>query len=327
MNQKIDRKFCVAPMIDWTDRFERYFLRLISKHAVLFTEMITAPAIIHGKRERLLGFDESEHTVVLQLGGSDPDQLNLAVEIAETWGYDEYNLNLGCPSDRVQAGKFGACLMAEPQLVAECLSAMQSATDKPVTAKTRIGIDEQDSYEFLHAFVAAMEKVGVDTFYIHARKAWLKGLSPKQNREIPPLNYAAVEQLIEDFPNSQFILNGGIQTWEEVESHLTWCHGVMLGRAVYQAPYMLAELDARLYGDDEPVKSRAQVVEAMLPFIEGELNEGVRLQSIVRHMLGLYSGQLGAKRWRRYLSENAHKKDAGIEVLLDALALMNELGV
>lgn len=310
----------VAPMMDWTDRHERAFLRVISKRTLLYTEMVTTGAILHGDRDRLLAFDASEHPVALQLGGSEPEELAACAREGAARGYDEVNLNLGCPSDRVQRGRFGACLMTEPALVADCVAAMIAAVDVPVTVKTRIGVDDRDSYEALAAFVATVAAAGCRSFTIHARKAWLSGLSPKENREIPPLRYDVVYALKRDFPDLEIMLNGGVQSLEEASAHLKRVDGVMIGRAAYQSPYVLAEADRLLFGETAEPRSREQVVADFLPYVERRLAEGVPLKSIVRHMLGLFNGLPGARAWRRHLAEQAHKPGAGPEVIEAALA-------
>ena len=306
-------------MMDWTDRHCRYFLRLISRHVYLYTEMITTGAILHGDSERLLRFHPDEHPLALQLGGSDPGELAACARIAAKYGYDEVNLNVGCPSDRVQTGRFGACLMADPALVAECVAAMGEASPLPVTVKTRIGIDEHQSYAFLAQFVATVASAGCRTLIIHARKAWLQGLSPKENREVPPLDYQAVYRVKQDFPQLEIILNGGITDLNQAQDHLTKVDGVMLGRAAYHNPYLLAEVDRRFFGDLRPPLSRHQVVARMLPYVEQELAAGTRLHHITRHILGLYQGVPGARAWRRYLSEHGHGEAAGPEVIQQAL--------
>lgn len=305
-------------MLEWTDRHCRYFLRLLTRHARLYTEMITTSAVLRGDRERLLRFDPFEKPLALQLGGSDPTPLAESARWAREWDYDEVNLNVGCPSDRVQNGRFGACLMAEPELVADCVAAMRAAVDLPVTVKTRIGIDDRDSYADLAHFVDTVAKSGCDTFIIHARKAWLKGLSPRENREIPPLRYDVARQLKQDFPALTIVLNGGILGLDEAEQHLEGFDGVMIGRAAYHDPYLLAQADARLFDDSHPIPTRHEVVESFIPYVESRLEEGIRLQSMVRHILGLFHAAPGGRRWRRYLSENAHKADAGIDVLREA---------
>lgn len=314
------QRFSVAPMLDWTDRHCRYFHRQLSEHALLYTEMVTTGAIIHGKAD-YLAYNEQEHPIALQLGGSNPTDLAHCAKLAAERGYDEVNLNVGCPSDRVQNGRFGACLMAEPDLVAQCVSAMREVADIPVTVKTRIGIDEQDSYEFLTDFINIVsEKGGCEQFTIHARKAWLSGLSPKENREIPPLDYPRVYQLKKDFAHLSLAINGGVKSLAEAEEHLLHLDGVMIGREAYQSPYLLAQVDQRLFGSDKPVKKRREIVEAMYPYIEQQLSQGAYLGHITRHMLGLFQSLPGARQWRRYISENAHKAGAGIEVVETALA-------
>lgn len=312
-------RLCLAPMMDWTDRHYRYFLRLLSRRVFLYTEMVTSGAVLHGERARLLAFNAVEHPVALQLGGSEPTALADCARIAQDWGYDEVNLNVGCPSDRVQNGRFGACLMAEPALVAECVAAMQAAVTIPVTVKTRIGIDERDSYPELAAFVQTVAAAGCETFIIHARKAWLKGLSPKENREIPPLRYDIAAQIKQDFPALSVVLNGGILGLDDSLAHLQTFDGVMLGRAAYHNPYLFAEADQRLFGDDAPILSRHEILQAFLPYVEQELANGTRLQAMARHILGLFHGAPGGRQFRRHLSENATKPGAGIEVLLAAL--------
>ncbi len=307
-------------MMDWTDRHDRYFLRLISRNALLYTEMVTADAILHGDRMRLLRFDTAEQPLALQLGGSEPAKLSQCTKIAEDWGYDEVNLNVGCPSDRVQSGRFGACLMAEPDLVADCISAMQHSTHLPVTVKTRIGIDDQDSYEHLHRFISSVAKAGCKVFIIHARKAWLRGLSPKENREIPPLHYETVYRVKRDFPELTIILNGGVTTLDAIDLHLSHVDGVMLGRAAYQNPYLLSDVDQRYYGAQSAAPSRLEIVEQLLPYVARELSSGTALKHITRHILGLFQGQPGARAWRRYLSENAHLPDAGLHTLQVAMS-------
>ena len=316
--------FSVAPMLDWTDRHCRYFHRRISRHAVLYTEMVTTGAILFGNNlERFLGH-EADEPVILQLGGGEPDALAQCAQLGEQWGYAAINLNVGCPSDRVQNNMIGACLMAHPKLVAECVSAMKAAVSIPVTVKTRIGIDEMDSFEQFEAFCAAQIEAGVDELVIHARKAWLQGLSPKENREIPPLKYEWVHQIKQKYPKTPMILNGGLSDLRAAKSHLenfggTPVDGVMLGRAVYENPYLLAEVDGLFYGDETPPPSRFEVVEQMLPYIERHLQTGGRLNHITRHMLGLFRGQPGGRKWRQYLSQHAHQPGAGVEVVEAAL--------
>lgn len=306
-------------MLDWTDRHCRFFLRLLSRQVLLYTEMVTTGAVLHGDRERLLGFNLAEKPLALQLGGSDPRELAECAKIAEAYGYDEVNLNVGCPSDRVQRGRFGACLMAEPELVADCLAAMSHAVSLPVTVKTRIGIDDRDSYEELVYFIQAVAAAGCKTFIMHARKAWLSGLSPKQNREVPPLRYDIVARLKREFPQLEIILNGGIQTMDEAASHLETFDGVMIGRAAYHNPYLLAAVDARFYRDESPAPTRNAVIQSMLPYIARELERGVRLHGITRHMLGLYHHQPGGRVWRRRLGEAAKLRSIGLDELTEIL--------
>jgi tRNA-dihydrouridine synthase A len=316
---QLARRFSVAPMMDWTDRHCRYLHRLLTKRALLFTEMVTSAAIVHGDRERLLGFRAVEHPVAVQLGGSDPAELAEAARIATAFGYDEVNLNVGCPSDRVQSGRFGACLMAEPQLVASCVRAMREATDLPVTVKCRIGIDDQDTEQSLDRFVDLMIGAGADHIYVHARKAWLKGLSPKENRTIPPLDYPRVYRLAKRVAPFEMSINGGIETLDAAAAHLEHLSGVMLGRAAYHEPAMLAEIDHRFFGDVERCFDLAAIMRAMVYYAEEELSHGARLNNITRHMLGLANGRPGARTFRQVLSVDAARKGAGPEVLLRAL--------
>ncbi|MCF4008295.1 tRNA dihydrouridine(20/20a) synthase DusA [Rheinheimera sp. UJ63] len=310
-------------MLDWTDQHCRYFHRLMSQHAVLYTEMVTTGAIIHGKGD-YLGYNEQEHPLVLQLGGSDPKDMATCAKLAEQRGYDAININVGCPSDRVQNGMFGACLMAQPQRVADCVKAMQDQVAIPITVKTRIGIDDSDEYQFLQDFVQMVADAGCQQFVIHARKAWLKGLSPKENREVPPLNYARVYQLKQDFPTLDISINGGIKTLAEAATHLTQLDGVMIGREAYTNPYILSEVDAQLYGDTHPVLSQHQLVRQMLPYIEQQMQQGARFWHIARHMLGLFQGLPGARQWRRLLSEQGHLSSATPALLEAALAKVPE---
>ncbi len=309
----------MAPMLDWTDRHCRYFLRLVSRHVLLYTEMVTTGAVLHGDRSRLLDFDPSEHPLAIQLGGSEPPALAECARIAEAWGYDEINLNVGCPSDRVQRGRFGACLMAEPDLVAECVAAMGQAVSLPVTVKTRIGVDDRDSWDELAHFIRTVADAGCQTFIIHARKAWLSGLSPKENRDVPPLRYDVAARVKDEFPDLEILLNGGIQTLDEAESHLRIFDGVMIGRAAYHNPYLLAEADARLFGAPAPSLTRREIIAAMLPYIQHGLERGNRLHAYTRHLLGLFHGQPGGRIWRRRLGEAATRPGAGVEALLQAL--------
>ena len=314
--------FAIAPMMDWTDRHCRVFHRQLTKHALLYTEMVTAQAIRHGDRERLLGFDPVEQPVALQLGGSDPAMLAEASRIGEEFGYCEINLNVGCPSDRVQEGRFGACLMAEPQLVADCVAAMRAAVKIPVTVKCRIGIDDQDEHEGLDQFVEAVAATGCNTFIIHARKAWLKGLSPKENREIPPLNYARVRQLKASLPHLSIILNGGLVSLEHARAEMGSLDGVMLGRAAYYTPWELAKVDSIFFNAPDPCKGRTDAVRAMFPYIEQQLAKGVGLSKISRHMLGLFHGQPGGRHWRQIISGQSHAPGTGVEVLRKGLEVI-----
>jgi tRNA-dihydrouridine synthase A len=318
----LQHRFCVAPMMDWTDRHCRFFHRLLTARALLYTEMVTAEAVLHGDRDRLLGFSPAEHPVALQLGGSDPARLAEAAAIGADYGYDEINLNVGCPSDRVQEGRFGACLMAEPGLVAACVAAMQARVPVPVTVKCRIGIDDQDSEAGLERFVSAVAGAGCGTFIVHARKAWLQGLSPKENREVPPLDYGRVHRLKAAHPELEIVVNGGIASLDEAEAHLAKTDGVALGRAAYQNPYLLAELDQRLFGTTNAPLSRRDVIEALLPYAERHVRAGGRFNNIARHILGLYHGQPRARAFRRHLSERAPREGAGIAVLQEALRLV-----
>jgi len=314
-------RLCVAPMLDWTDRHCRYFHRLISEHTFLYTEMVTTGALIHGDPHRFLQFNPAENPVAFQLGGSNPRELALCARMIEDYGYDEVNLNVGCPSDRVQNGRFGACLMAEPELVAECVAAMRQTVSIPVTVKSRIGIDERDSYQELVQFVTTVADAGCESFIIHARKAWLSGLSPKQNRDVPPLRYDMVYQIKQDFPGLEIILNGGITTLDQAEDILQHVDGVMIGREAYHNPYLLADVDRRFYGEPKEPRSRAMIMALLIPYIQQQLerNDGVRLNSISRHILGLFHAEPGARTWRRHLSENVCKPGADINVILEAL--------
>jgi tRNA-dihydrouridine synthase A len=311
-------------MMDWSDRHCRYFHRQMTRHALLYTEMVTAQAIRHGDRHRLIGFDPAEQPVALQIGGSDPKLLAEAAKWGEDFGYREINLNVGCPSDRVQEGRFGACLMAEPALVAEGVAAMRDAVSIPVTVKCRIGIDDQDEDEDLDRFIAIVAATGCSTFIIHARKAWLEGLSPKENREIPPLNYERVYRIKTAHPELSIIINGGIASLDEAEAHLAHVDGVMLGRAAYHTPWILAEVDHRLFGEAPASLTRADIVQRMKPYIAAELAKAPGLARITRHMLGLFHGEPGGRLWRRVLSENAHRRGAGVEIVERALAAVAE---
>ena len=308
-------------MMDWTDRHCRYFMRLLSPSVFLYTEMVTAAAIHHGDAQRFLRFDKSEHPIALQLGGSDPQWMASATQKASVRGFDEININVGCPSDKVQSGQFGACLMAHPEIVAECYRAMLEQTDKPVTVKTRIGINDKDSYEFLVAFVEPLIDAGCRKFVVHARIAILDGLSPKENRTVPPLNYDRVYRLKRDFPELEIVINGGISKLGQIDDVLQRVDGAMVGRQAYQQPYFLAELEQH-FNPDRTLPDRRQIVENMLPYIDLNVADGVPLNRITRHMLGLYAGQPGARAWRRYISEHAHLDGAGSEVLVNALNAM-----
>ena len=314
-----DYTFSVAPMMDWTDRHCRAFHRVLSKRALLWTEMVTADAVIHGDRQRLIGYSDEEHPVVLQLGGNEPAKMAEAARIAEAFGYDEVNINCGCPSDRVQSGAFGACLMREPETVAACVRAMQDAVTIPVTVKCRIAIDEDPERETLFRFVDTIAEAGARVFTVHARKAWLKGLSPKENREVPPLNYELVRALKLERSELKIVLNGGIKTLDASAEHLKAFDGVMLGRAAYQTPALLGAVDQNLFDPNLPILNPFGAVSDYRPYIEARLAEGVRLSSITRHMLGLFNGMPGARQWRRTLSEKAPKPGAGISVLDEAL--------
>lgn len=309
-------------MMEWTDRHCRVFMRQISRHARLYTEMVTSAAIVHGDRDRLLGFDACEHPLALQLGGSDPRELAESARIGEQYGYDEINLNCGCPSDRVQSGRFGACLMGEPALVARCVAAMRASVGIPVTVKCRIGIDDRDSYEELHDFVQQIRDAGTQVLVVHARKAILQGLSPKENRDVPPLVYPTVYRLKEDFPDLPIVINGGIATLGQCKEHLSRVDGVMLGRAAYHEPWLMAAVDAALFGDDHAVPSRHEVLDGFMPYVERQLAAGVRLNAVSRHILGLFHGRPGGRLFRRYIAENAYKRDAGCEVLREAARLV-----
>ena len=316
----LSHKFSVAPMMDWTDRHCRVFHRLMSRRARLYTEMLTTGAIIHGDRERLLGFDAVEHRVALQLGGSDPRELAQAARIGEEFGYDEINLNVGCPSDRVKDGRFGACLMAEPDLVARCVEAMKGAVAVPVTVKCRIGIDEQDPEVALDTLARAVVAAGCDALIVHARKAWLNGLSPKENRDIPPLDYDRVYRLKRAMPDVPVIINGGVLSIDEAKAHLEHVDGVMLGRAAYQEPWRLLSVDQDIFGEAAPHATMQEAFEAMMPYIEAQLARGTRLHSMTRHFVGAFHAVPGARAFRRHLAEQGVKPGAGVEVLRDAIA-------
>jgi tRNA-dihydrouridine synthase A len=315
LKSESSHRFCVAPMMEWTDRHCRYFLRLISRRTFLYTEMVTAEAVLYGNRERVLGFSPEEHPVGLQLGGSDPEKLAAAARIGADYGYDEINLNIGCPSDRVQSGRFGACLMDEPALVAECVTAMGKASALPVTVKCRVGIDDQDAEESLDRFIDRVAEAGCNTFIVHARKAWLKGLSPKENRDVPPLDYDRVVRLKQRRPELEIVLNGGIESFTGALLHLPGVDGVMLGRAAYADPYLLAEVDRALFGSNDTPPSRLDVLDSFVPYVEVQLAQGARLNQMTGHILGLFHGQPRARAFRRHLAENAHLDGAGLEVL------------
>lgn len=322
MRKSLARRFSVAPMMDWTDRHCRFFHRLMTRRTLLYTEMLTTGAVLHGDRARLLGFDPFEQPVALQLGGSDPAALAQAARIGADFGYVEINLNVGCPSDRVQEGRFGACLMAEPALVADCVAAMKAAVPIPVTVKCRIGIDAQDPAETLFDFAARMKAAGADALIVHARKAWLKGLSPKENREVPPLDYALVHRLKAAHPDFAIILNGGIASLEQAQAELGNLDGVMMGRAAYQEPWRLLDVDPVVFGEPAPFASPKEAALALIPYIERETAAGVRLSAITRHVLGLFRAVPGARAFRRHLATEAVKPGAAAAVMADALALV-----
>lgn len=321
MKKNFSRLISVAPMMDWTDRHCRYFLRLIAPSILLYTEMVTTHALLNGDADYLLRFHASEHPLALQLGGNDPEALAKCAKMGELYGYDEINLNVGCPSSRVKSGEFGACLMLKPHLIAECVAAMQASVHIPVTVKCRIGVDEYDTYENLYQFIDIVAKGGCQIFIVHARKAWLKGLSPKQNREIPPLQYHQVMRLKKDFPHLTIIINGGIKHFSDIQDHLKTIDGVMIGRAAYQNPYLLAELQ-KVYYSHTKILTRIEIIEAMYSYIDDELRNGSKLSHITRHILGLFQGVPGAAAFRRYLSEQACIKNAGVPVLQHALSLI-----
>jgi len=318
----LSRRFSTAPMMDWSDQHCRYFWRQLTRDALLYTEMVTTGALIHGNRERFLEYNDLEHPIALQLGGSNVDELAQCARFAEDWGYDEVNLNVGCPSDRVQNNMIGACLMAHPQLVADCIKAMQDATSIDVTIKHRIGIDDQDSYEHMRDFVGTVADTGCTTFIVHARKAILQGLSPKQNREVPPLRYEDVIRLKQEFPSLEIIINGGIKTHEQADELLQSLDGVMLGREAYQSPSILMDVDSHYFGHSDPVSDKKDAIRALYPYIESLLSKGAPLHHISRHTLGLFNGERGSRLYRRHLSENAHKRESGIDVMEAALAFI-----
>ncbi len=312
-------RLCIAPMMDWTDRHCRFFLRQISRHARLYTEMVTAPALVHGDVPRHLDFDPVEHPVALQLGGSDPAQLAHAAKLGALWGYDEINLNCGCPSERVQTGSFGACLMAEPHTVADCVRAMRDVVAVPITVKHRIGLDADEDYGFVRDFVGTVAEAGCTVFIVHARNAMLKGLSPKENREVPRLRYEVVHRLKREFPALTIVINGGLNAWPAIERELAAVDGVMLGRVAYHEPMILAPADWHVFGDESPPPSRAAILRAMMPYVAAQRARGVPLRSIARHMLGLYHGMPGGRRFRQILSDAARLEGAGPELLGEAL--------
>jgi len=312
-------RLCTAPMMDWSDRHCRYFFRQLTRHALLYTEMITCGALLHGDIERHLRFHRAEHPVALQLGGSDPAELARCAGLAAEWGYDEINLNCGCPSERVLHGSFGACLMREPELVADCVRAMREASALPITVKHRLGIDRVEDYAFAHRFVATVSAAGCTTFIVHARNAVLKGLSPKENREVPPLRYAEVYRLKREFPELSIVLNGGVHDWQAIDSHLQYVDGAMLGRAAYHDPYLLHRLDVAWFGG--ALRTRGELLRALRPYVEAELARGVYLKHITRHLLGLFSGERGGRAFRQVLSEGAHKPGADWSLVERALAL------
>jgi tRNA-dihydrouridine synthase A len=318
--KSILNRFSIAPMLDWTDKHCRYFHRILTKQTLLYTEMVTTGAILFGKGD-YLAFNTQEHPLSLQLGGSDPIALAKCAKLAEERGYDEINLNVGCPSDRVQNGMFGACLMGKADLVARCVEAMQKEVNVPITVKTRIGIDDHDSYNFLCEFIETVMPF-TETFIVHARKAWLSGLSPKENREVPPLDYERVYQLKRDYPHLTIAINGGIKTIDEIKHHLNYVDGVMVGREAYQNPALLTQIDQQIFGTDTPTIDPIVAIQTLYPYIEKQLSQGAQLNHIMRHTLGIFNGRKGAKQWRRYLSENAHKSGAGIEVVEQALTFI-----
>jgi len=323
--KQLDRRFCTAPMMDWTDRHCRAFHRQLTRRALLYSEMVTADAVIHGDRDRLIGFSDVEHPVALQLGGSDPAKLAQASAIGAAFGYDEINLNVGCPSDRVQEGRFGACLMREPALVADCLAAMKQAVRVPVTVKHRLGVDDQDPEQSLFAFVETLAAAGVTTFIVHARKAWLQGLSPRENRDVPPLDYEIVRRLKACRPELTIILNGGLGDLDQAAREMAGLDGVMLGRAAYQTPAILADVDRRFYGADAPCSDRIGVLESYKPYIAAQLARGVHLHAMTRHVLGLFHGVPGGRKFRQVLTVEGVRKGAGLEVLDRALACVTRV--
>jgi len=325
--QILDRRFCIAPMMEWTDRHCRYFHRLLTRHALIYTEMLTTGAVLHGDRARLLGFDPFEHPVGLQLGGCEPHALAQSARIGAEFGYDEINLNVGCPSDRVQEGRFGACLMAEPRLVGDCVAAMKAAVAVPVTVKCRIGIDDQDPESTLFTFAEIVKTAGADALIVHARKAWLKGLSPRENREVPPLDYPLVHRLKAAHPDLEIVLNGGIASLEQVRPHLGVLDGVMMGRAAYQEPWRLLGVDPLFFGTAAPFRTPKEAAKALIPYIERQLDNGLRLHAVTRHTLGLFRAVPGARAFRRHLATAAVKPEARAHVMAEALALVLDSSV
>ncbi len=317
--QSVNRRFCVAPMMTHTDRHFRYFLRLISQHTMLYTEMLTSGALIHGDTDHFLAYNKEEHPLAIQLGGSHPDDLAKCAGISEDAGYDEVNLNVGCPSDRVQSGQFGACLMLNPELVGDCVSAMRNSVRIPITVKCRIGVDDRDSYEELSSFIDIVKQAGCRTFVIHARKACLNGLTPRQNREIPPLNYERVFAIKQAFPELEIIINGGISNVQESQELLKQVDGVMLGRAICHNPFLLIDVDRQIFQQSSQTKTRHDILEQYMEYIKSQLSQDVYLKHMSRHILGLFNGQKGARAYRRYLSEQAYRPDAGIEVVEKAV--------
>jgi tRNA-dihydrouridine synthase A len=320
----MERKFAIAPMMEWTDRHCRFFHRLLTRRALLYTEMITTGAVIHGDRARLLAYDPAERPLALQLGGCDPAVLAQCARIAEDFGYDEINLNIGCPSERVQEGRFGACLMREPALIGDCVAAMKAAVKIPVTVKCRLGVDEQDPEVALESLTRAVEAAGVDALIVHARKAWLSGLSPRENRDVPPLDYGRVFRLKLAHPRLPIVLNGGIATIEAAREHLARVDGVMMGRTAYQEPWRLLAVDPKIFGEPAPFASSLAAAEALIPYIERELARGVRLHAITRHLHGLFQGVPGARAYRRHLATEAVKPGAGANVLHEALSFLHD---
>ena len=320
-----DKVFAVAPMMEWTDRHFRYLARLMSRQTLLYTEMITSSALVHGDRKRFLHFNPSEHPIALQLGGSDPRDMAASAKWGEQAGYDEVNINVGCPSDRVQSGKFGVCLMKEPRLVAECVTAMGNESSLPITVKCRLGVDEFDSYEFLTEFIQTIADAGCNTFIVHARKAWLKGLNPKQNREIPELDYQRVYNLKNDFSELKIIINGGIDSIEQVKQHLNHVDGVMIGRHAYKQPKFLLQVDQQLFAKPQDTSTTLEnVIVEYTKYMQQNINNGVPFKCMAKHMLNLYQNVPGAKLWRRHLSENMHKPGAGVELIFQALEVLNK---